>query len=239
MAAAANAQDSAGAGRVVIIGGHGKVALLAAPRLSAAGFSVDALIRNPEHAADVSAAGANPVELDIESAGVDELAAAFSGASAVVFAAGAGGGNPARTHAVDFESAVRSMDAAQQAGVARYVMVSYARASRAIDSLDPEDSFFPYAKAKHDADAHLRATDLDYTILGPGKLTLEPSSGAVTLADDAGEPVGAGAEAPDQTRDTSRDLVAEVITHVIAAPAGSRSTVNFYDGPTPVAEAIG
>ena len=149
--------------KAVIIGAHGKIALLTAPRLVEAGYAVDGVIRNPDHATDVSATGANPVELSLEDAGVDDLAQAFTGADAVVFAAGAGGGNPARTDAVDHKGAVRAMDAAQQAGVDRFVLVSYARALVDVDTLNPEDSFFPYAKAKHDADEHLRSTNLDYT----------------------------------------------------------------------------
>jgi Trk K+ transport system NAD-binding subunit len=46
--------------RIVIIGGHGKVALLAARLLVAAGHDVTALVRNPGHRDDVAATGAGP-----------------------------------------------------------------------------------------------------------------------------------------------------------------------------------
>ena len=220
--------------KAVIIGAHGKIALLATPRLVDAGYAVDGLIRNPDHATDVSATGANPVELSLEDAGVDDLAQAFTGADAVVFAAGAGGGNPARTDAVDHKGAVRAMDAAQQAGVDRFVLVSYARALVDVDTLNPEDSFFPYAKAKHDADEHLRSTNLDYTILGPGRLTLEPATEKIVIADRTGAVEGLPAEAAV----TSRDNVAAVIAHVLIENAGSRQTINFYDGDTAIADAI-
>jgi uncharacterized protein YbjT (DUF2867 family) len=222
--------------RIVILGGHGKVALLAAPKLTTAGFAVDAVIRNPEHAADVEAAGATPRILDIETATVDELAELFAGAQAVVFSAGAGGGNPERTHQVDFVAATRSIDAAKQAGVDRYVMVSYARADLDVDVLTESNSFYAYAKAKHDADAYLRASELDYTILGPGLLTLEPASNKVLVADADGE--GVDAPIADDAKVTSRDNVAAVIAHVVATGAASRTKVNFYDGDTPFADAI-
>ncbi|WP_193127599.1 NAD(P)H-binding protein [Gulosibacter sediminis] len=222
--------------RIVILGGHGKVALLAAPKLAAAGFAVDAVIRNPEHAADVEAAGATPRILDIETASVDELAALFAGAQAVVFSAGAGGGSPERTHRVDFVAATRSIDAAKQAGVDRYVMVSYARADIDIDAIPESNSFYAYAKAKHDADAYLRASELNYTILGPGLLTLEPATGKVLIADADGE--GVDAPLDDDAKVTSRDNVAAVIAHVVATGAASRTKVNFYDGETPIADAI-
>ena len=222
--------------RAVILGGHGKIALLAAPKLKGAGFSVDSVIRSPDQFADIEAAGANPVVLDIETADTQALADLFAGAQAVVFSAGAGGGNPARTKAVDLEAAKRSIDAAAQAGVKRFVIVSYSSASVDLDRVDPENSFYPYVQAKHGADEHLRASSLDYTILGPGGLTLEPSSGKVLIADAAGDLDG---KKPDpDVRVTSRELVADVITHVIAENAALRKTVNFYDGQTPIAEAI-
>ena len=222
--------------RVVILGGHGKIALLAAPKLSDAGYAVESVIRNPEQSGDIEAAGGTAVVLDIETAGVDELAQAFTGATAVVFSAGAGGGSPERTRAVDFEAAVRAMTAAEQAGVARFVIVSYSRASVDIENLDPENSFYPYAQAKHDADEHLRGTGLDYTILGPGILTLEPATGTIQLVDNDGRIDGRAPEG--QESNTSRENVAAVITHVIAANAAVRQTVNFYDGDTAIADAL-
>lgn len=222
--------------RVVILGGHGKIALLATPKFREAGFSVANIIRNPEHEAEVKRVGGTPVILDIEQASVNELAEAFQDAHAVVFSAGAGGGNPARTRAVDYEAAVRSMAAAEQAGVQRYVMVSYATADVDPGRVPESHPFFPYVKAKHDADEQLRATNLDYTILGPGKLTLEQATGKLTLADAAGRI--AGREPEGNENDTSRDNVAAVMVHVIENRAAVGEKVNFYDGETPIAEAL-
>lgn len=222
--------------RVVLLGGHGKVALLAAPKLSAAGYAVDSVIRNPEHSADVEQSGGQPVLLDIETADIETLAKLFNGASAVVFSAGAGGGNPARTHAVDYQAATRAINAAQMAGVTRFVMVSYARAAVDLDHLDPKDPFYPYARAKHAADAYLRDSELEYTILGPGSLTMAPGTGKLTIADPDGRIDG---QPPVKDRAvTSRENVASVIRYVIANDAAIRRTVNFYDGQTPIAEAI-
>lgn len=222
--------------RVVILGGHGKIALLAAPKLKEAGFSVDSVIRNADQSADIEAAGANPVVLDIETADTKALADVFTGAKAVVFSAGAGGGSPERTKAVDLEAAKRAVDASAEAGVDRFVMVSYSSAGVDLERVDPDNSFYPYVEAKHGADEHLRASSLDYTILGPGGLTLEPSQGSVLLADDSGDVDGT---TPDSdTRVTSRELVADVMTYVIANDAAKRKTVNFYDGTTPIADAV-
>lgn len=223
-------------GRVVILGGHGKIALLAAPKLKDAGYTVESVIRSPEQSSEIEAVGASAVVLDLESVDVETLTKAFSGAQAVVFSAGAGGGSPERTKTVDFEAATRTMDAAEQAGVKRFVMVSYVTAGVDVDGLDPDNSFYVYAKAKHDADAHLRKTGLDFTILGPGGLTLEPGSGKITLADEAGKVAGRAPEADEAV--TSRENVAEVMTHVISSGAAIRQTVGFYDGDTPITEAI-
>ena len=126
-------------GRVVILGGHGKIALLAAPKLKDAGYAVESVIRSETQSSDIEAAGASPVVLDLENADAEALKQVFSGAQAVVFSAGAGGGSPERTRSVDFEAAARTMDAAEAAGVKRYVMVSYAGAGVDVDRLDPED----------------------------------------------------------------------------------------------------
>ncbi|MBB3668511.1 SDR family oxidoreductase [Garicola koreensis] len=219
--------------KIVIVGGHGKIALLAAPKLTDAGYTVDSIIRNPDHRDDVAATGANPVLLDIESADTDALAEAFTSAEAVVFSAGAGGGNPDRTRAVDHDAAIRTMDAAEKAGVRRYVMVSYISAAVDVHSADKESSFYPYAEAKHLADKHLTETDLEYTILGPAKLTSEPASKKIITADEAGAVEGSA-----EPSSTSRENVAEVIRHVLANGAGVRQRINFYDGETPIADAI-
>src|SRR5690554_7000812 len=98
--------------RIVIIGGHGKVALRLAGLLNTQGHEVTSLIRNPDHAAGVTSAGGNPVVADVETMTEEELSAQLSGHDAIVWSAGAGGGNPDRTYAVDRDAAIRSMSAA-------------------------------------------------------------------------------------------------------------------------------
>lgn len=230
-------QDMSEQQKVVIVGGHGKIALLAAGKLIDSGFAVESIIRNSDHTEDIAATGAEPVLLDIEQADTGQLVEAFAGAHAVVFSAGAGGGNPARTKAVDQEAAIRTMEAAAQAGVSRYIIVSYARSEVDIHSLDAESSFYPYAAAKHHADQHLRGTQLDYTVLGPGKLTTEPATGSI-LVTDAQAAAGTSSQGGAESTATSRENVAEVIRHVLVTEAGIRQTVNFFDGETPIADAI-
>ena len=208
--------------RVTIFGGHGKIALLLAPMLVDAGHEVTSVVRNPDHVADVEATGATALVSSVEDADVDALVDLLSGQDAVVWSAGAGGGDPARTYAVDRDAAIRSMDAAGTAGVGRYVMVSFSGSSP--DSLVPEDNpFRHYQDAKIAADDHLRGTDLDWTVLGPGTLTLEPGRGSVN---------------PDAAfRDgdaSSRELVAQVALAVLSDPRASRRTLVFGDGDVPI-----
>lgn len=212
--------------RIVIIGGHGKIALLAAPLLVADGHEVISVIRNPAQADDVAATGATPLVLSVEDAGTEELAQAFAGADAVVWSAGAGGkGGPERTDAVDRAAAIRTMEAAEAAGVRRYIMVSFITAYGEVADDHPLRA---YAIAKIAADRHLQTTDLDWTILGPGLLTQDEPTGAITVGR-----VDADTGAP-----TSRGNVARVIAAVLGEPASIGRVIPFRDGGTPIAQAV-
>lgn len=210
--------------RILIVGGHGKVALLLAPVLTSRGDEVTAVIRNPDHAEEVRATGADPVVFDIEQGSREDLAALIAGHDAVVWSAGAGGGSAARTRAVDFEAAVRSMDAAKDAGVARYLMVSYFNASPE-HGVPADNPFHAYAEAKAAADEYLRATSLDWTVLGPSALTLEEGTGRIDVASA-------------ESGQVSRANVALVIAQALVEPATIHRTIRFNDGETPIAEAL-
>lgn len=211
--------------RIAIIGGHGKVALRLAPLLAARGDEVSSIIRNVDHRDDVSSAGATPVVADVERLATDELVDVLAGHDAIVWSAGAGGGDPERTRAVDRDAAIRSMDAALAAGIVRYVMVSYLGARRD-HGVPPDSSFFPYADAKAAADDHLRGTGLAWTILGPGRLTDDPGTGRIEVA-------------PRPALDhVSRDDVAAVVAGVLARPGTAGLSIGFNAGETPIDEAL-
>ncbi|WP_425489087.1 NAD(P)H-binding protein [Mycobacterium vicinigordonae] len=207
----------------MVIGGHGKVALQLARILTQRGDQVTSVFRNPEHADDVAATGAKPVTADIEQLGTDALAKLLSGHDAVVFSAGAGGGDRARTYAVDRDAAIRTVDAATQVNVRRFVMVSYFGAGPD-HGVPPEDSFFAYAEAKAAADAHLRASDLDWTVLGPGRLTLDAGTGRVEVDRAKGE--------------VARADVAAVVAATLQDDSTIARTINFNNGDVPIAEAL-
>jgi uncharacterized protein YbjT (DUF2867 family) len=155
--------------RVVIAGGHGKIALILERLLTQRGDSAAGFIRNPDHAADLEAVGAEPLVLDLENASVDEVASHLDGADAVVFAAGAGpGSGAARKETVDRDAAVLLADAAEAAKVRRYVMISAIGAdAEAPDDVD-NPVFVAYLRAKGAADDNIRAREtLDATIVRP------------------------------------------------------------------------
>jgi len=212
---------------IVIVGGHGKVALLLAPLLVERGDQVTSVFRNPDHEHDVAATGATPVIADVERLSTEEVADLLRGSDAVVWSAGAGGGDQARTYAVDRDAAIRSMDAAAVTGAHRYVMVSYL-GSRTDHGTAPDDSFYAYAEAKAAADHYLRRSALSYTILGPGRLTLDDATGRIDVV------------APEDPGDNSvtRPDVAAVAAAVLLDDSTIGRTIGFRNGATPIAEAI-
>jgi uncharacterized protein YbjT (DUF2867 family) len=209
--------------RIIVFGGHGKVALQLARILTQRGDQVSSVFRNPDQSDDVAATGAEPVVADIERLDTNALTDLVGGHDAVVFSAGAGGGNPRRTYAVDRDAAIRVMDAAAQAGVKRFVMVSYFGA-RPDHGVPQDDPFFAYAEAKAAADAHLRDSDLDWTVLGPGRLTLDPATGKIAVGQANGQ--------------VSRADVALVAATALADDSTIRRTIEFNNGDIPIADAL-
>ncbi|WP_121435050.1 SDR family oxidoreductase [Actinomadura pelletieri] len=213
---------------IVIAGGHGKIALRLARSLAARGDTVRGLIRNPDHAADVRAAGADPVVCDLESAGVGEVAGHLTGADAVVFAAGAGAGSgAARKDTVDRAASVLTADAAERAGVRDFVQIS-AMGAGETPAPGRGEVWAAYLRAKGEAEDDLRRRDdLHWLILRPGRLTDDPPTGLVTLADP---PIGHDV--------VTRDDVAAVIVALLDASDVRHRTLDLLNGPTRVEDAV-
>ena len=213
--------------RVVIAGGHGKIALLLERLLAGRDDQAVGLIRNPAQVADVQKAGAEAVVCDLEAASADDVAALLSGAAAVVFAAGAGpGSGAARKDSVDRGASVLMADAAEQAGVRRFVQVSSMGAGQP-PRPGTDEVWAAYITAKTAAEEDLRSRDLDWTILRPGHLTDGPATGRIQLA---APPVPAGA--------IPRADVAAVIAALIDEPGTRRQTLELTGGDSPIAAAV-
>jgi uncharacterized protein YbjT (DUF2867 family) len=210
---------------IVIAGGHGTIALHLTRQLSASGHTIEGLIRNPDQADEIRAAGGKPVVFDLESATATELASRLTGADAVVFAAGSGpNSGPERKLTVDRDGAILLAAAAESAGVQRMVVVS----AMSADSFDPEsdDIFQIYLRAKAEADAAVRASRLDWTIVRPGGLTDEEPTGLVTAAETV------------QRGTVSRADVAAVIAALLTSGHAVRHQFELISGSTPIDEAL-
>ncbi|WP_112133919.1 SDR family oxidoreductase [Glycomyces dulcitolivorans] len=217
---------------VVIAGGHGQIALLLTEILAAEGHSVTGLIRKPEQSEDIVAIGGRPIVLDLERADTEHLAGLLASETggavdAVVFAAGAGpGSGAARKETVDRAASVLLADAAEQAGVRRFLQISTMGAGTAPDP-SRDEVWAAYLEAKTAAEDDLRARDLEWVILRPGALTNDPPAGTVLL----GEPsVGRG--------EVTRADVAAVIAELLRTPAVSRRVLELRGGDASVKEAV-
>lgn len=222
-----HAGRSVGGMRTVIAGGHGQIALRLERLLAAREDEVAGIIRRPEQADDLREAGAEPIVLDLESASVDEVARALTGAGAVVFAAGAGpGSGVARKETVDRDAAVLLADAAERAGVRRYLMVS-AMGADAEPRPGTDEVFAAYLRAKGAADSEVRRrSGLEWTIVRPGRLTDDPGTGRVRLAASTGR------------GSVTRDDVAAVLAELLDTPSTAGLILELIEGHTPVSVAV-
>ena len=216
--------------RIVIAGAHGQIARRLARLLSARGDTVVGIVRNPAHEADVRADGVEPAVLDLESASVEDVAAVVDGADAVVFAAGAGpGSGSARKDTVDRGAAVLLADAAELAGVPRYLLLSSVGVESVAGGARPEgldDAFVAYLRAKLAAEQDLLGRGgLRTTVLRPGSLTDDAGTGRVTLQRSVD-----GGSVP-------RDDVAAVLVALLDA-AKDGAVLELVSGPLPVQEAV-
>jgi nucleoside-diphosphate-sugar epimerase len=208
--------------KVLVAGGHGKIALELTRLLAGRGDEVRSLIRNPDHADEVRAAGAaEAVVCDLEAAGEDEVADAAGEADAIVFAAGAGpGSGPARKETMDFGGVVKLLVAARRNGIPRFVVISSMGAD---PDHEGDETFDVYLRAKGKADAAVRASGLESLVVKPGMLTDDPPTGSVAAAESV------------ERGEIARADVAAVIAALLAAWPGSR-TIELVGGDTPIAE---
>jgi uncharacterized protein YbjT (DUF2867 family) len=209
---------------VTIAGAHGQIALRLTRLLAARGDRVTGLIRNPDHTAEVSEAGAAPVVCDLERASIEEITTAVTGTDAVVFAAGGGpGSGAARKLTMDRDGAVKLLGAATAAGIARYLMIS---ATGAENPPAGDAVFDVYLQAKAAADAAVAASDRDWTIVRPGALTNDAGTGHVRLG-------SAPFSAP-----VPRDDVASVLAELLTGRRSSGRILYLGSGPQPIGQAL-
>lgn len=210
---------------VFIVGGAGKIGRELGQQLTRAGVTARALCRTAEQEASLQQQGIQAVRGDLVALNEQQLTGLMQGCGVVVFTAGAGGkGGEAMTNAVDGDGLAKSVAAAQQAGIERFILVSaFPEAGR---SRQLSDTFENYMRVKKQADVVLAASALDWVIVRPGTLTDEPATGKIS----AGPAIAYGA--------ISRTDVAATLAALIQQPAVSRVIIELTAGETPVSEAI-
>ncbi len=210
---------------VAVAGGHGQIALLLLKLLSTAGHRAIGIIRKEAQAEDLRAVGAEPLIFDLEHQTAAALGAAVTGADALVFAAGAGpNSGAARKLTLDRDGAVLVADAAELAGIRRLIVISALATDEFVVGSD--DVFQVYLRAKSEADATIRARDLDWTIVRPGGLTDDDPTGAVRV----GVSTGRGT--------IPRADVAALVFELLVSGQAVQRQFEVVSGDVPIAEAL-
>ncbi|MDO8224353.1 SDR family oxidoreductase [Bacillus cabrialesii] len=185
--------------------------------------SVRAMVRKEEQKASLEAAGAEAVLANLEGS-PEEIAAAAKGCDAIIFTAGSGGSTGYdKTLLVDLDGAAKAVEAADIAGIKRFIMVS---ALQAHNRENWNESLKPYYVAKHYADKILEASGLTYTIIRPGGLRNEPGMGTVSAADDL------------ERGSISREDVAKTVIASLDETNTENRAFDLTEGDTPIAEAL-
>lgn len=212
--------------RIAIVGGNGQIARLLHPLLVKAGHQPVALARKEEYRADLEALGAELRLLDLENADDAAWDAALEGADAVVFAAGGGGdGSIERKKTVDLGGSLGAIASATRLGIRRFVQISAIGVDRPADP-DLGEVWAAYVTAKRDADVALRQSELDWTVLRPGRLTDDAATGLVDLGPEA------------ERGDVTRADVAATVAALLERDDTIGRQWNVVGGKTPIAEAV-
>ena len=209
---------------VFIVGAAGKVGRHLVEQLADKQHRVHALHRRAEQGPALKARGATPVTGDLTATDVDTLAGQMAGSDVVDFTAGAGGAGIEVTNAIDGRGLELAVDAARQAGVRRFLLVSaFPEAGR---NKAMGEGFENYMTVKKRADVYLAATDLDWVILRPGTLKDAAGTGRVT----AGPAIAYG--------DIPRADVAATLVALVGQPQLRRTIIELTEGDQPVDAAI-
>jgi len=210
--------------RVLIIGANGQIGTRLSKQLQETDHEPVAMVRKEVQMAKFKEKGIETVLGDLE----EDVSQAFDNIDAVVFTAGSGGHTPkSQTKVIDEDGAKKAIDEAQKADVNRFIMVSALMANR--DSSNWVESMKHYYEAKSNADDYLRDSDLDHTILMPGRLTNKDGIGKVELSEHIEALEG---------RDITRDDVATVIVQLLDAENTVGKSLDLLQGKMSIKEAV-
>lgn len=208
--------------KVFVAGGSGRVATELIKNLVNNGNEVVAGARHPENIIKLD--NVTPVDLDLH-VPVTEIAKLMNGSDAVYFVAGSRGKDLLQTDAM---GAVKTMQAAEQNGINRYIMLSsmYALQPEMWAKYEALAAITDYNIAKFFADNYLiHNTNLDYTIVQPATLTEKPATNKVTLGEG------------DDTTNTIPD-VAKVLADTLKYDNTIGHVIMMRNGDTPIDDAL-
>src|SRR5688572_13072830 len=210
--------------RIIVIGASGRTGILVVKQLIAAEHAVVGTIRNTKHMPKLVKLGAEVALIDLDKSEFDDIVFAMKGADAVVFAAGSAAGESSE---LDRKGTLRTVRAAEKAGVKRYVSISSIGASTGLSTQGMSDEMKDYYKQKRAAGKHITGSSLKWTILEPGELTDGKAAGKVTLSEDAIE----DGKIP-------RADVAAVTVAVLEEPKTAGHVYQLTSGKTPIKTAL-
>lgn len=210
--------------RVTVIGGSGRTGKLVIEKLIAAGHTAVGTIRNPRHMAELVKLGAEVQLVDLDKSGFDVIVNAMQGADAVVFAAGSAAGESSE---LDRKGTLRTVRAAEKAGVKRYLSISSIGASTGLSTRSMNDEMKDYYRQKRAAAKHITGSTLDWTILEPGELTDGGGTGKVILSQQAID-----------EESVPREDVAAVTVALLEEPKTARKVFQLTRGKHTIAAAL-
>ncbi|MGU9653888.1 NAD(P)-binding oxidoreductase, partial [Enterococcus faecium] len=145
---------------------------------------------------------------------VEKMTEAFKGIDVLIFAAGSQGKNLLQ---VDLDGAIKTVIAAENAHVSRYLMVS---AVYADEPAKWPESMTDYYITKHYADEWLKRTNLDFVILQPVTLTNDEEVTSIQLTK------------PNEkaSKTITRSTVAAVLAALVEETDISRTTLVLSEG---------
>jgi uncharacterized protein YbjT (DUF2867 family) len=175
-----------------------------------------AMVRKQDQKDHFEKHGVSTILADLE----EDLSQAVKNADKVIFAAGSNGKNVID---VDQEGAKSLIDAAKKVGVNKFVMLSSMGASTPSANKDME----AYMQAKQNADKHLKASGLDYSIVRPGALTNDEGTGKIELK-----------EKLEKRGSISRADVATTLVAALEDEVKQHQTFEILSGEIPIEKAV-
>lgn len=212
--------------RYAVFGGTGLTGRHVVAELLSRGDSVVAFSHNKRRLDAIAKTGAEAVMLDLVDVSVDELVGNLAECDGIVFLAGST--DPRAVFAIDQGGSIAVAAAAERAGVSRFVQISSIGAGDRIPHEIDTPQFAPYYEAKRAADANLRASGLQWTIIEPGWLVDRTPTGRIRLG-TRNVPMG----------EIARADVAATLIAVLDDDRTIRRQWQVVGGETPIAQAIG